>query len=188
MSLKQKVIIKIVKKQLFILGIWTLGAIAGASIINWYYLIPKLQMETEYVQGDWSNGNAGQENNSSVSEDSDTGLTLVENPTKENTEGQLDHSDSSSQSAIATTYNAEEAQTDSDPLTMASGKRVYEGAIASNCHPLGTKLKIEGEVYTVDDRMNSRYTKDCGTVNERLDIFKWNKSDNFKKQVQYAKL
>jgi 3D (Asp-Asp-Asp) domain-containing protein len=94
-----------------------------------------------------------------------------------------------SHSVIATTYNAEEAQTDSDPFTMASGKRVYEGAVASNCHPLGTKLKIEGvgEV-VVEDKMNSRYTKDCGTDQERIDIFKFNKADNFKKIVKYAKV
>lgn len=93
-----------------------------------------------------------------------------------------------SHSVIATTYNAEVAQTDSNPFTMASGKRVYEGAVASNCHPLGTKLEIEGKQYNVEDRMNSRYTKDCGTDQERIDIFKWKKEDNFKKIVKYAKL
>lgn len=91
------------------------------------------------------------------------------------------------QKAIVTTYNAEVAQTDADPFTMASGKRVYEGAIASNCHKIGTKIQIRdlGE-FTVEDRMNSRYTKDCGTENERLDIFKWNRVDNFKKIAEYA--
>lgn len=91
------------------------------------------------------------------------------------------------QKAIVTTYNAEVAQTDSDPFTMASGKRVYEGAIASNCHKIGTKIQIRdlGE-FVVEDRMNSRYTKDCGTESERLDIFKWNRADNFKKVAEYA--
>jgi 3D (Asp-Asp-Asp) domain-containing protein len=80
-----------------------------------------------------------------------------------------------------TTYNAEEGQTDSDPFTMASGKRVYEGAVASNCHPFGTKVEIEGlGTFEVQDRMNSRYTKDCGTEDERMDIFKWERKDNFK--------
>jgi len=54
-------------------------------------------------------------------------------------------------------YNAEEAQTDSDPYTMASGKRVYEGAVANNCLPFGTKIKVNGKTKIVEDRMNSRY-------------------------------
>ena len=54
-------------------------------------------------------------------------------------------------------YNSEVAQTDSDPFTMASGKRVYEGAIANNCLPFGTKIEVNGKVKIVEDRMNSRY-------------------------------
>lgn len=38
------------KKQLFIIGIWTLGAIAGASAINWYYLLPTLENQTVFEQ------------------------------------------------------------------------------------------------------------------------------------------
>jgi 3D (Asp-Asp-Asp) domain-containing protein len=91
--------------------------------------------------------------------------------------------------AIATTYNAEEAQTDGDPYTMASGHRVYEGAVASNCLPLGTKIEIVSRgTFTVEDRMNSRYTKDCGTESERLDIFKWERKDNYKASVKYRVL
>lgn len=88
---------------------------------------------------------------------------------------------------IATTYNAEVAQTDSDPYTMASGKRVYEGAVASNCYPFGTKIEISGlGIFTVDDRMNSRFTELCGTEKERIDIFRWNKKDNFRKEIEYT--
>lgn len=54
-------------------------------------------------------------------------------------------------------YNAEESQTDSDPFTMASGKKVYEGAVANNCLPFGTKIKVNGKIKVVEDRMNSRY-------------------------------
>lgn len=56
-----------------------------------------------------------------------------------------------------TAYNSEVGQTDEDPYTMASGKRVYEGAIANNCLPFGTKIKVNGKVKIVEDRMNSRY-------------------------------
>ena len=58
---------------------------------------------------------------------------------------------------IFTAYNAEPEQTDSNPDIMASGKKVYEGAIANNCLPFGTKIEVNGKVKIVEDRMNSRY-------------------------------
>jgi hypothetical protein len=82
---------------------------------------------------------------------------------------------------IVTTYNPEIGQTDADPYTMANGERVYEGAIASNCYPIGTKLKLVGfGEFTVADRMNKRFTQYCGTGNERADIFIWDRSNNGK--------
>jgi 3D (Asp-Asp-Asp) domain-containing protein len=60
---------------------------------------------------------------------------------------------------VFSAYNSEEGQTDSDPFTMASGKRVHDGAIANNCLAFGTKVKVGEKTYTVEDRMNSRY--DC---------------------------
>lgn len=82
---------------------------------------------------------------------------------------------------IVTTYNPEIGQTDADPYTMANGEKVYEGAIASNCYPIGTKLKLEGfGEFTVADRMNKRFTQYCGTGNERADIFRWDRSNNGK--------
>lgn len=93
----------------------------------------------------------------------------------------------SSKVAVLTTYNAEVGQTDADPYTMASGKKVYEGAVASNCHKIGTKIEVEGlGTFTVEDRMNSRFTGLCGTKEERLDVFKWNRADNFKQIARYS--
>ena len=63
--------------------------------------------------------------------------------------------------AILTAYSSTPDQTDSDPFTAASGKQVYDGMIAANWLPFGTKVKIPdlfGEkIFTVDDRMNARY-------------------------------
>lgn len=64
-----------------------------------------------------------------------------------------------------TAYNAEESQTDADPYTMASNKRVYEGAVANNCLPFGTKIKVNGKIKIVDDRMKA------GTDCDHFDIF-----------------
>lgn len=36
---------------------------------------------------------------------------------------------------------------------MANGEYPHVGAIASNDHPIGTKIKINGKVYTVKDRV-----------------------------------
>ena len=73
--------------------------------------------------------------------------------------------------ASITGYNAEREQTDDTPFTMASGNRVYEGAIANNCLPFGTRIKINERWYFVEDRMNSKYG--CSY----FDIFFWDKND-----------
>lgn len=86
---------------------------------------------------------------------------------------------------IFTAYNAEKNQTDSDPTTMASGKKVYNGAIANNCLPFGTKIKLDGKTYTVDDKMNSRY--DC----DHFDIYfeSYDEAIKFgKKELNYEKV
>ncbi len=62
---------------------------------------------------------------------------------------------------VLTAYSSTPDQTDDDPFIAASGKRVYDGMVAANWLPMGTKIKIPslygGKVFTVDDRMNSRY-------------------------------
>ena len=41
---------------------------------------------------------------------------------------------------------------------MASGKKVYHGAIACpEKMEFGTQIKIDGEIYTCEDRMHKRY-------------------------------
>jgi 3D (Asp-Asp-Asp) domain-containing protein len=76
-----------------------------------------------------------------------------------------------------TAYNAEVAQTDADPFTMASGKRVYEGAIANNCLDFGTKIKVNGKIKVVEDRMKS------GTECDHFDIF----MNSYDEAIQFGK-
>ena len=59
--------------------------------------------------------------------------------------------------AIVYAYNSEESQTDSDPFITASGVMTKDGIIANNCLDFGTKVKINGKEYEVQDRMNSVY-------------------------------
>lgn len=54
-------------------------------------------------------------------------------------------------------YSSTVEQTDGDPFTTASGTRVHEGTAATNFLPLGTIVRIGSRLYTVEDRMNSRY-------------------------------
>jgi len=64
-------------------------------------------------------------------------------------------------SAVITAYTSTPDQTDDSPFIAASGKRVYDGMIAANWLPFGTKIKIPelygDKIFTVDDRMNARY-------------------------------
>jgi len=71
-------------------------------------------------------------------------------------------------------YTADPAQTDNTPDIMASGKRVYMGAVANNGYPFGTKVGILGKTFIVEDRMNRRYGKD------NFDIYFTNKSNCLK--------
>jgi 3D (Asp-Asp-Asp) domain-containing protein len=57
----------------------------------------------------------------------------------------------------ASAYGPSPYQTDSTPCETASGTRVRPGVVASNFLPMGTILKINDELYIVEDRMNPRY-------------------------------
>ena len=63
-------------------------------------------------------------------------------------------------SCYVTAYTVGDAYTPSD--TMATGEKVHVGAVASYDLPLGTKVRIDGVVYTVKDR--------CGVPNT-IDIY-----------------
>lgn len=58
----------------------------------------------------------------------------------------------------ATAYSSTTRETDGDPFTTASGTKTHLGTLAtSGWLPLGTIVRIEGRIYTVEDLMNSRF-------------------------------
>lgn len=63
--------------------------------------------------------------------------------------------------AVITAYTSTPGQCDDDPFIAAWGDRVYDGMIASNWLPRGSKIKIPSlfgdKIFTVADRMNPRY-------------------------------
>jgi len=63
--------------------------------------------------------------------------------------------------AVITAYTSTVDQCDDDPFIAAWGDRVYDGMIAANWLPRGTKVKIPSlfgdKIFTVADRMNARY-------------------------------
>jgi 3D (Asp-Asp-Asp) domain-containing protein len=65
--------------------------------------------------------------------------------------------DSPERTGIFTAYNASVFQTDSTPLITASNINVREGIVANNCLPFGTKIKVNNEIFEIQDRMNKRY-------------------------------
>lgn len=82
-----------------------------------------------------------------------------------------------------TAYSSTEDQTDSTPFIAASGKHVYNGMVAANFLPFGTKIKIPSifgdRIFTVDDRMNRRYQ-------ERVDIWFADRESAIKFGIQKA--
>lgn len=58
-------------------------------------------------------------------------------------------------------YSSTRDQTDNDPFTTASGVKVHDGTVATNCLPFGTKIRIPAKfgtkVFTVEDRMHARW-------------------------------
>jgi 3D (Asp-Asp-Asp) domain-containing protein len=64
---------------------------------------------------------------------------------------------------VATAYSSTRDQTDDTPFITANGTRVYDGLIAANFLPFGTKVKMPelfgDKVFTVNDRMNARYRR-----------------------------
>jgi len=81
-------------------------------------------------------------------------------PTDVDNDGQVETPDKVVK-AVLTAYSSTPDQCDDDPFTAASGKHVYDGMVAANWLPFGTKIKIPAlfgdKIFTVDDRMNSRY-------------------------------
>lgn len=57
-----------------------------------------------------------------------------------------------------TAYTSSVEETDDRPLEMASGDKVYDGAVAcpSRYH-FGTMVRIEGKQYVCEDRMHRRF-------------------------------
>lgn len=85
--------------------------------------------------------------------------------------------------AVVTYYESKVGQTDGSPFITASGTHVHLGTVASNCYPIGTKLRLpelasyfggQEIIFTVEDRMNPRYQ--CGI----LDIWLPESPDNKK--------
>jgi len=64
-------------------------------------------------------------------------------------------------SVVVTVYSSTPDQTDDSPFITSNGRHVYDGLVAANWLPYGTRVRfpdIYGDkVFTVNDRMNERY-------------------------------
>jgi 3D (Asp-Asp-Asp) domain-containing protein len=67
-----------------------------------------------------------------------------------------------------TAYSSTPDQTDSTPFITASGSHVYDGTLAANFLPFGTKVRFPDysgdKIYIVEDRMHKRFS-------DRVDIW-----------------
>lgn len=63
---------------------------------------------------------------------------------------------------MATAYSSTPEETDSSPFITANGMYVYDGLVAANFLPFGTKVRFPemfgDKIFTVNDRMNRRYS------------------------------
>ena len=85
---------------------------------------------------------------------------------------------------ICTAYSASFDECGKTDGITASGNKAVEGeTIAADDLPLGTKVEIEGHIYTVHDRFGGGYKG-------RIDIYKEKKSDciRFGKQYKAARI
>lgn len=61
-----------------------------------------------------------------------------------------------------TAYSSTSDQTDDSPFITASGAWVYDGIVASNFLPFGTKVRFpelfRDKIFTIDDRMHERFS------------------------------
>ena len=58
---------------------------------------------------------------------------------------------------LVTAYSSTVDQTDGNPFITASGAIVGQGIMAANFLPLGSKVKLDGKIYIIQDRMNERF-------------------------------
>lgn len=84
-----------------------------------------------------------------------------------------------------TSYTSAVEECDDSPFTAADGTRTYNGMAAANFLPFGTKFRVPeyfgDKIFTVHDRMNSRY-------GVRIDIWTERKADAKKFGVKKAAL
>lgn len=62
---------------------------------------------------------------------------------------------------VLTAYSSTPGQTDNTPFITANGLTVYDGLVAANWLPLGTRVRIPelfgDKIFTVNDRMHPRF-------------------------------
>lgn len=81
---------------------------------------------------------------------------------------------------LCTAYSSSFEECGKTDGITASGIRAVEGeTIAADDLPLGTKVEINGEIYTVHDRFGAGHKN-------RIDIFKESQADCFKFGRQFA--
>ena len=86
--------------------------------------------------------------------------------------------------AMTTAYNPVPEQTDSTPDIMASGNRVYEGAVACpRWIPFGTTIEIGNDTYVCEDRT---HLKNDGTFD--ILMFSRNEALEYGRQIKEVKV
>jgi 3D (Asp-Asp-Asp) domain-containing protein len=87
-----------------------------------------------------------------------------------------------------TAYTSRPQETDDSPCVSADGSVVFDGMVASNGLPFGTKFRIPDyfgdKVFEVRDRMNARYTTRIDIwMDNTKDMYQWGYKKNVKIEI-----
>ncbi len=86
---------------------------------------------------------------------------------------------------VATAYSSTPDQTDDTPFITSNGKQVYDGLVAANWLPYGTKVRLPDmfgdKIFTVNDRMNRRFS-------DRMDVWFKTRDDAKKFGIRHIRI
>lgn len=87
-----------------------------------------------------------------------------------------------------TAYTSRAQETDDSPCVSADGSIVFDGMVASNGLPFGTKFRIPDhygdKVFEVRDRMNARYSTRIDIwMSNTKDMYQWGYKRNVKIEI-----
>ena len=148
--MKKQTLKDVLKKQAIILGIWILGVIAGASAVNWHYLLPTLENQIVFEQRGCVSCDTIEESKPEMAEDNLSGGGVAIKPKAQEESTRLE-ADSHSVNLIKETFPEDKevavaiAKAESRLNPKAKGYNCRYNGISQAC-----KAGDQGKAWSVD--------------------------------------